>query len=469
MLFTSLTFAVFFIIVFVLYWFAVNKNIHHQNILIVLASYVFYGWWDWRFTLVLFINSLVNYFLGMHLADTDKQKKRKILLAISIIANIGSLAVFKYNNFFISNLLELVPIIGSFSHFSTLNIILPIGISFYTFQTLSYTIDIYRGKQEPSRDIVAFLAFVSFFPKLAAGPIERASNLLPQFHRTRSFRYRNARDGMLQILWGLWKKVCVADVLARQVDHIFAHYTGLLGSTLVLGAVYFAFQVYCDFSAYSDIAIGTARLLDFNLMTNFSLPYFSRNIREFWRRWHISLSSWFRDYVYIPLGGNRGSKINTIFNVLVTFTLSGLWHGANWTYVLWGFLNGLYYIPTVLLRNKKHENTGLPVTHLIQMAVTFIPITLSWIFFRSDNLGVAADYINKIATRSLLRFPRTFIPYLIPIAILLTIEWVTRDASHPLKKVNSLPWVLRWGVYLLLTLAVAAAYRVDKSFIYFEF
>jgi alginate O-acetyltransferase complex protein AlgI len=469
MLFTSLTFAVFFITVFVLYWFAVNKNIYHQNLLIVLVSYIFYGWWDWRFPVVLFINSLVNYFLGMHLAETDKTIKRKILLAISIIANIGSLAVFKYYNFFIRNFLESVSSIGINPHLSTLNIILPIGISFYTFQTLSYTIDIYRGKQEPSRDIIAFLAFVSFFPKLAAGPIERAANLLPQFHRTRTFRYKNARDGMQQILWGVWKKICVADVLARPVDHIFTHYTGLPGSTLVLGAVFFAFQVYCDFSAYSDIAIGTAKLLDFNLMTNFSLPYFSRNIREFWRRWHISLSSWFRDYVYIPLGGNRGSKMKTIFNVLVTFTLSGLWHGANWTYVLWGFLNGLYYIPTVLLRNKKHENTGLPVTHLIQMAVTFIPITLSWIFFRSDNLGVAADYINKIATRSLLRFPRTFIPYLIPIAILLTIEWVTRDASHPLKKVNSLPWVLRWGVYLLLTLAVAAAYRVDKSFIYFEF
>lgn len=335
MLFNSIDFAIFLPIVFLLYWFVVNKNLKHQNILILVASYVFYGWWDWRFLSLILFSTIVDYSIGISLSKQENQTKRKILLWTSILVNVGFLGFFKYYNFFLDNFVTAYSFFGHPMSASSLNIILPVGISFYTFQTLSYTIDVYNRKLEPTKDFVVFAAFVSFFPQLVAGPIERAKHLLPQFYVKRTFEYSKAIDGLRQILWGLFKKIVIADNCAKFVSLIFDNSTEYSGSTLVLGLVLFTFQVYCDFSGYSDIAIGTSRLFGFNLMQNFNFPYFSRDFAEFWRRWHISLSTWFRDYLYIPLGGSRGGVGMKIRNTFVIFIVSGFWHGANWTFIAW--------------------------------------------------------------------------------------------------------------------------------------
>jgi len=342
MLFNSLEFLLFLPIVFVLYWF-VFKKLHFQNILILVASYVFYGWWDWRFLSLILLSTIIDYTLGLQIKRTTQIKKRKLLLGVSLFFNLGMLGFFKYYNFFIDSWIEAWAGFGVTMHASSLNIVLPVGISFYTFQTLSYTIDVYRGKLEPTKDFISFASFVSFFPQLVAGPIERATNLLPQFYKKRSFSYDNAVSGMKLILWGLVKKVVIADSCAILVNKIFENYHTESGLALCMGAVYFAFQIYCDFSGYSDIAIGTSRLFGFKLMRNFNYPYFSRDIAEFWRRWHISLSTWFRDYLYIPLGGSRGSKMFQLRNVFIIFLVSGFWHGANWTFIAWGGLNALFF------------------------------------------------------------------------------------------------------------------------------
>ena len=346
MIFNSLDFAIFLPIVFLLYWF-VFKNLRAQNVLIVVASYVFYGWWDWRFLFLIAFSTLVDYLVGISLEREGSPQKRKGLLWISILVNLGFLGFFKYYNFFLDNFIASFSFFGMEIQANSLNIILPVGISFYTFQTLSYSIDVYRRKLPATKDFVAFSAFVSFFPQLVAGPIERASNLLPQFQKKRSFDYRLAVDGVRQILWGLFKKIVIADNCALYANEIFNNSAEYNGSTLFFGALFFAFQIYGDFSGYSDIAIGTSRLFGFNLMRNFAFPYFSRDIAEFWRRWHISLSTWFRDYLYIPLGGSKGSKSNQIRNVFIIFIVSGFWHGANWTFIVWGALNALYFLPFV--------------------------------------------------------------------------------------------------------------------------
>ena len=352
MLFNSLDFAVFLPIVFVLYWFVTNKSLKAQNFLIVIASYVFYGWWDYRFLALILFSTLVDFAIGLKLRNENNPKYKKCFLWISIIVNIGLLGFFKYYNFFVENFVAAFTFFGNPISPNTLNIILPVGISFYTFQTLSYTIDVYKKSLNATTDFISFAAFVSFFPQLVAGPIERASNLLPQILNKRKFSYQNAVDGCRQILWGLFKKIVIADNCAVFANLIFDNNLDYGGSTLILGAIFFAFQIYGDFSGYSDIAIGISRLFGFNLMQNFAFPYFSRDIAEFWRRWHISLSTWFRDYLYIPLGGSRGGLNMKIRNTFIIFIVSGFWHGANWTFIVWGALNAIYFLP-LLLFNKK--------------------------------------------------------------------------------------------------------------------
>ncbi len=332
MLFNSIDFAIFLPIVFILYW-SIN-DLKYQNLLIVLASYVFYAWWDWRFLILIVFSTIVDYSVGRKLKNAENQIKRKILLWTSISINLGFLCYFKYYNFFLDNFISAFTLLGVRLESSSLNIILPVGISFYTFQTLSYTIDVDKRKLDPTKDFVAFSAFVCFFPQLVAGPIERATNLLPQFFQRRSFNYSNSVDGLRQLLWGLFKKMVIADSCAEYVNIIYGAEDLYPGSSLLLGSALFSVQIYCDFSGYSDIAIGSARLLGFDLMKNFAFPYFSRDIPEFWRRWHISLSTWFRDYVYIPLGGSRVGQFKQFRNIFVIFLLSGLWHGANWTFVI---------------------------------------------------------------------------------------------------------------------------------------
>ena len=346
MLFNSIDFAIFLPVVFILYWFLLNKNVKQQNLLVFIVSYIFYGWWDWRFLSLILFSTIVDYSIGILLSKENNKKKRKLFLWISILVNLGFLGFFKYYNFFLENFVQAFSFFGKQIQPNTLNIILPVGISFYTFQTLSYTIDVYRKKLEPTKYFIVFGSFVSFFPQLVAGPIERATNLLPQFFQLRKFNYLQAVDGMRQILWGLFKKVVIADNAAEFANLYFNNSGSYTGSELALGALFFTFQIYGDFSGYSDIAIGVSRLFGFNLKRNFAFPYFSRDIAEFWRRWHISLSTWFRDYLYIPLGGSRGGTWMKVRNTFIIFLVSGFWHGANWTFVVWGALNAIYFLPS---------------------------------------------------------------------------------------------------------------------------
>ena len=405
MLFNSLDFAIFLPIVFLLYWFVAQKNLKLQNALIVVASYVFYGWWDWRFLSLIIFSTVVDYLVGQKLRVEEKQSKRKVLLWTSILVNLGFLGFFKYYNFFLENFVDAFSLFGMQINANSLNIILPVGISFYTFQTLSYTIDVYKKKLEPTKDFIAFSAFVCFFPQLVAGPIERATNLLPQFYKKRTFEYHKAVDGMRQILWGLFKKVVIADNCAEFANQIFNNSADMNGSTLVLGALFFTFQIYGDFSGYSDIAIGTSRLFGFDLKQNFATPYFSRDIAEFWRRWHISLSTWFRDYLYIPLGGSRGGTWMKVRNTFAIFLVSGFWHGANWTFIIWGALNAIYFLP-LLLTNNNRKNLGVVAEgkllpsfrELFAMLTTFILTVFAWIFFRAEDLNHAFSYICLLYT-----------------------------------------------------------------------
>lgn len=474
MLFNSFEFAIFLPIVFLLYWFVFNKSIKLQNLFLLIVGYIFYGWWDWRFLFLIAFSTLFDFTIGIQLNKTNHAQKRKWLFIASCIVNIGLLGFFKYFNFFIDNFIIAFQSIGYQVSPVTLKIILPVGISFYTFQSLSYTTDIYRKKMNPTKDLISFAAFISFFPQLVAGPIERAYHLLPQFHIKRYFDKELAIIGMRQILWGLFKKIVIADTLSGYVDQIFASYDTLPGSTLALGSIYFAVQIYCDFSGYSSIAIGTAKLFGFELMQNFNYPYFSTNVTQFWRRWHISLTSWFRDYVYIPLGGNKGTLSKTIFNTLFVFTLSGFWHGANWTFIIWGLLNGLYLIPNLIVGyNKKtkasNENT-INVYAFINMLVTFSLITFTWIFFRSANVSQAFNYISNLFSKSLFTYPvQHGMAMTFPlITILFTIEWFRYFNIKALQPKN-IPVFLRWIIYLILIIGCLAFFKQNQSFIYFQF
>lgn len=480
MLFNSLDFAVFLPIVFVLYWFVTKHNLKLQNALIVAASYVFYGWWDWRFLSLIIFSTFLDYSIGRRLKNEENQKTRKTLLWTSIIVNLGFLGVFKYYNFFLDNFIAAFSFFGQDIQTNSLNIILPVGISFYTFQTLSYTIDVYKKKLEPTDDLVAFSAFVCFFPQLVAGPIERATNLLPQFYKKRTFEYDKAVDGMRQILWGLFKKVVIADNCAEYANLIFNNYQDYNGSTLLLGAIFFTFQIYGDFSGYSDIAIGTSRLFGVNLMQNFATPYFSRDIAEFWRRWHISLSTWFRDYLYIPLGGSRGGTWMKVRNTFIIFLVSGFWHGANWTFIVWGGLNALYFLPLLLLkRNRTNlgvvaEGRMLPsLRELWQMGTTFLLTLLAWVFFRADSISHATNFLNGILDSSLLNIPLfsgrlSAAKTMLHISVMAIVEWVNRHNLHSLKVLPKNN-IIRFLIYYFLFVSILLSAGKEQEFIYFQF
>ncbi|MEM6261848.1 MAG: MBOAT family O-acyltransferase [Bacteroidota bacterium] len=475
MLFHSLEFAIFLPLVFGLYWFVVSRNLRQQNLLLLLASYVFYGWWDWRFLSLIIFSSATDFVIGSELHKSTDSRTRKALAGTSLLFNLGLLGYFKYANFFIDSFISAFGSIGVALEPTTLNIILPVGISFYTFQTLSYTIDIYRRKLEPEKDPVAFFAFVSFFPQLVAGPIERASNLLPQFSKPRNFSYDQAKDGLRQILWGLFKKAVIADNCGVYVNQIFSQSHELEGSVLALGVFYFAFQVYADFSGYSDIAIGTARLFGFNLLPNFRLPFFSTSIGEFWRRWHISLNTWFADYVYTPMAiGLRDWGLYAIvFALFVTFSLSGLWHGANWTYVAWGIVmsaGAIFEVLTKKRRKRLRKKVSRKVWNFLSGLATFSFICFSFIFFRADTLGQAFIYLGNLLQPELLALPHPLSlakigPWML---VLLGFEWVQRKHLHPLV-LDRLPTPVRWCIYYALLYMLVNMGTSNQSFIYFQF
>ena len=486
MLFNSIDFAIFLPTIFILYWFVTNKNLKSQNLLIVIASYIFYGWWDWRFLSLIIFSTVIDYLIGISLSKQENKNKRKGLLWTSILVNLGFLGFFKYYNFFLDNFITAFSFFGTEIQANSLNIILPVGISFYTFQTLSYTIDVYKEKLEPTKNFIAFSAFVSFFPQLVAGPIERASNLLPQFYTKRHFDYSKAVDGMRQILWGLFKKVVIADNCAKYANIIFNNSSEYSGSTLVLGAIFFTFQIYGDFSGYSDIAIGTSRLFGFNLKQNFAFPYFSRDIAEFWRRWHISLSTWFRDYLYIPLGGSRGGTWNKIRNVFIIFIVSGFWHGANWTFIVWGALNALYFLP-VFITNKNRSNLDvvaqgkyLPsIKELLLMLLTFGLTVFAWIFFRAENMSHAFNYIYEMffGMNEYINYYKTYryiyklgVPFIIIFLSFLIIEWLGREQQFALAQIE-LKWrkLFRHLLYYTIIIAIFWFSIKEQQFIYFQF
>lgn len=482
MLFNSIDFAIFLPIVFLLYWFVANKNLKLQNFLLLVASYVFYAWWDWRFLSLIVFSSAVDYFVGIGLSKTEKQQKRKILLLLSIFVNLGFLGFFKYFNFFSESFAEAFTLFGHPFEASRLYIILPVGISFYTFQTMSYSIDVYRKKLEPTKDVIAFFSFVSFFPQLVAGPIERATNLLPQFFKRRNFDYHLAMDGLRQILWGLFKKMVIADNCAQFVNLAFNNPQDYSASSLAIGVVFFAFQIYGDFSGYSDIAIGTSKLFGFNLMKNFSYPYFSRDIAEFWRRWHISLSTWFRDYVYIPLGGSRGSNWLKVRNIFIIFIVSGFWHGANWTFIIWGALNALYFLPLLLLkRNRQHieivaKNRFWPsLSDFLKILLTFTITCFAWIFFRAKSVSSAFEYISLLFSKTIIAAPNFLAMnkvYVLSFLIVgfLVLEWKGRDANYAIEffgKSWSKP--IRYIFYYSLAMLIFFFGGKEQSFIYFQF
>lgn len=473
MLFNSLEFLLFIVVVFFSFWFLLKNDVKKQNILILVSSYVFYGWWDYRFLFLIAFSTFLDFFISQKIAGTEIKKHKKKYLFLSFFVNLGLLFVFKYCNFFIESFQELSSSLGFQIKVSTLNVILPVGISFYTFQTLSYTIDVYREKLKPTNDFIAFASFVTFFPQLVAGPIERATNLLPQFYKKREFSFEFAKSGVQLIIWGLFKKVVIADSCAVYVDYIFSEYDSMNSLTLILGAIYFAFQIYGDFSGYTDIAIGTGRLLGFNLLTNFKTPYFSRDIAEFWRRWHISLTTWFKDYVYIPLGGSRGNIFFQLRNVFIIFLISGFWHGANWTYLFWGGINAMYFLPLLLFnKNKRYtDEIKFSFSSVLKMIFTFTITCFSWIFFRADSLSIAFGYIQRILDFNFshsikyLSIDRYNVEMLPLILLFIVFELIGVNKETPLLgKFSYLKTIM-----VLLLIFVLGVFSNQKDFIYFQF
>ncbi|MES2826851.1 MAG: MBOAT family O-acyltransferase [Bacteroidota bacterium] len=478
MLFNSINFAIFLPIVFLLYWALNNKKLRYQNFLLLVASYFFYSCWDWRFLFLLVFSTLLDYFTGLKMFDAKTKTEKKIWFWLSIVINLGFLGVFKYYNFFITSFAEFSTGIGLKFDPWTLKVILPIGISFYTFHGLSYVIDIYKDRIKPERDFIDYSLFVSFFPLLVAGPIERATHLLPQIQRKRTFQYKIAVDGLRQILWGLFKKIVIADQCAEHVNIIFNNSHDYSGSTLLLGAILFAFQIYGDFSGYSDIALGTARLFGIELLRNFAYPYFSRDIAEFWRRWHISLSTWFRDYLYIPLGGSKGGTWIKVRNTFIIFLVSGFWHGANWTFLIWGFLNALFIMPSIIFNTNRTNlvivaaGKNFPtVKELFSILLTFSLVVFAWIFFRSDNLTSAFEYISGILDASLFSRP-TVMPYglFVFIFFMVFIEWIGREREFGIKNLG-IYWYrpIRWLFYMALLILILEYAGSEQQFIYFQF
>jgi len=479
-LFNSFEFLLFLPIVFILYWFVFNKKLSWQNGLVLVASYFFYGWWSWKFMGLLMLSTALDYAYGFWVASPNR-KKAKFFLWLSIINNLGILGVFKYYNFFAVQFQKGFDLLGLHTNPVLLQVALPIGISFYTFHGMSYVFDIYRGNQKPVSNFVDYAVFVSFFPLLVAGPIERASHLLPQVQKSRSFNYNQAVEGCRLILWGMFKKVVIADSLAVTVDTIFSNYNEWNGITLIFGAIAFSFQIYGDFSGYSDIALGTAKLFGFELLSNFKFPYFSRDVAEFWRRWHISLSSWFRDYLYIPLGGSMNGKYKAIRNTFIIFLVSGFWHGASWNFIAWGFIHACGFLPLLLLnRNRKHitdvvaQDRQLPnLKELWQMSTTFAFVTFAWIFFRADGISMALGY-NKQIRDSIINHPGQLltlpggIKSFLYIVLLVLGDWYLRRDERQLVTPTA-NWVKSF-CYVMILIVIALYIDTTKSnFIYFQF
>ncbi|MBI5965103.1 MAG: MBOAT family protein [Chloroflexi bacterium] len=480
MLFNSVDFAIFLPIVFILYWFATGKNLKLQNILLLISSYFFYASWDYRFLFLLIFSTLLDFYTGIRIYIAKTILAKRIWLWLSIGVNLGFLGIFKYYNFFANSFVDGLAHLGMHASPWTLNVILPIGISFYTFHGLSYVIDIYKDKIVPTKNFVEYSVFVSFFPLLVAGPIERATHLLPQVQKERQFEYSKAVDGLRQILWGAFKKIVIADNCAKYVNMVFDNPSDYSGSTLALGALFFAFQIYCDFSGYSDIALGTARLFGIELLQNFAFPYFSRDIAEFWRRWHISLSSWFRDYLYIPLGGSQGNVWLKIRNTFIIFLASGFWHGANWTFIIWGAINSLYFLPLLVL-NKNRTNLKIvaqgrywpSVKEFLAIMATFCMTTFAWIFFRADSISQAKIYLSILFSTSLLTPPKLHgetLATIILVIIFIVIEWSGREQQYAFKRMGfKWPRLLRLVMYYSIILSILYFSGAEQQFIYFQF
>ena len=484
MFFNSLNFAIFLPIVFLLYWFVTAHNLKLQNVLLLASSYLFYACWDWRFLFLLIFSTLLDYYTGIRMSDAKNQANKKFWFWLSVSVNLGFLGVFKYYNFFAASFADAVANFGLQVNPWTLKVILPVGISFYTFHGLSYVIDIYKDRIKAEKNFIDYSVFVSFFPLLVAGPIERATHLLPQIQKKRVFNYANAVDGLKQILWGLFKKVVIADQCAEVANMTFNNPGNYSGSTLALGAVFFAFQIYGDFSGYSDIAIGTARLFGIDLLRNFSYPYFSRDIAEFWRRWHMSLSTWFRDYLYIPLGGSKGGIWHKVRNTFIIFLVSGFWHGANWTFIIWGLLNALYIMPSIIFNtNRNNLEMVAPGRYLpslkefFQIALTFSLMVFAWIFFRAENLKHALSYISKIFSVSFFTKPSLLMshtiltkPLFLLIFVFIVIEWLGRQQQYAIAVFTySWPKAIRYVFYYLIIIGILWFSGKEQQFIYFQF
>lgn len=486
MLFNSAEYILFLPTVLAIYLTLARFGLGVQNIWMLTASYVFYGWWDWRFLALLFATSLNDYLVGVGLSVAGKSWQRRAMLLSSLTVNLGALGFFKYFNFFVSSLVDAFAALGVQLQAPALQVILPVGISFYTFQSMTYTISVYRGQIKPTRNIAAFLAYVSFFPQLVAGPIERAGHLLPQFLSPRKTTAEDVASGLRQIAWGLFCKLVIADNCAIVVNTVFGQAADVPGSVVFVGALFFAFQIYGDFAGYSHIAIGSARLFGFDLMQNFATPYFSQSVSEFWRRWHISLSSWFRDYVYIPLGGNRHGKLRQAFNILATFTLSGLWHGANWTFIVWGFLNGLFTLPRLVVGDPLGRLAAASsrlvsyATIAFRMALTFCLVMIAWIFFRADNITSACLMVRRLISGTLLINPISQLRSLgvltpvfysvIAITLLVALEWFQRDKKYALE-FDGRTRFFRWPAYAFVAAIILIFRYTGESldFIYFQF
>ncbi len=478
MLFNSLSFALFLPIVFLLYWFWANKNLSLQNFLLLSSSYFFYACWDWRFLFLLIFSTVLDYYTGIKMSDTNNRKIKKTWFWLSICINLGFLGVFKYYNFFADSFAEAISYFGLQINPWTLKIILPVGISFYTFHGLSYVIDIYKNRIKAEKNFIDYAVFVSFFPLLVAGPIERATHLLPQIKKERTFDYLKAVDGLKQILWGLFKKVVIADQCAEYANIIFNNAAEYSGSTLIMGALFFSFQIYGDFSGYSDIALGTAKLFGIELLRNFAFPYFSRDIAEFWRRWHISLSTWFRDYLYIPLGGSKGNMWLKIRNTLIIFLVSGFWHGANWTFIIWGLLNAIYIMPSIIFKTNRNnieivaKGKYLPtLKDFFAIALTFSLTVFAWIFFRAESLGAAKDFISNIFSSSLFSVPTVGSRVLVLLLLIfMFVEWVGREQQFAISNLGlKLPKIIRWGFYYAIVFSIVYFVGEEQPFIYFQF
>ncbi|WP_343695564.1 MBOAT family O-acyltransferase [Flavobacterium sp.] len=477
MFFNSIAFAIFLPIVFVLYWFVFNKNKSTQNALLIVASYYFYSCWDWRFLFLLVFSTFLDYYTGIQIEKGKSEKSRKFWFWLSILVNLGFLGVFKYYNFFASSFAELLDSIGIKASPILLDVILPVGISFYTFHGLSYVIDIYFKRIKAEYNFVDYSLFVSYFPLLVAGPIERATHLLPEIKVKREFDLENAKQGVYQIIWGLVKKVIIADTCAPYANAVFDNYTSMNSFSLILGAIYFAFQIYGDFSGYSDIALGVSKLFGLDLLRNFNYPYFSRDIAEFWRRWHISLSSWFRDYLYIPLGGSKGGLWMKIRNTFIIFVVSGFWHGANWTYIAWGFINAVYFLP-LLLSNSNRNNMDTirlkfnfnSVKVFASILYTFLLTCIAWVFFRARTITDAVLYLKRIVTNKDFSFQyldneRYSYELLLMIGVFVLIEWNNRSKVEPL----SGKWSTIKVALAILAIMAFGTFSDYKEFIYFQF